>query len=164
MLCSEARERSKEVGITGERGWCSDRSDEPHASLRSRAYWFQDDREQIMQRRSDGVKNVQTKWMSITGLGVSWVQLRALDGVPNPQIRRRNGCQGRVNQRGPTTLPRAKTWVLAALVWSSTMMSLAVRKPLTSTYTQTSANVGGNRYHWKSVEPGQVKQRCRGGK
>jgi hypothetical protein len=132
MLCSNALEGSNEVGITVERGWCSDRMELPHASRRSREYWLQVDREQIMRWRSNGSKNVQTKCIIITGLGVSWVQLRALDVVPNPQILRRNGCHGFVNQRGPTVLPRAKTRVLTASVWSSTKMSWVERKPLTS--------------------------------
>jgi hypothetical protein len=123
MLCSNALEGSNKVGITVERGWCSNCMELPHASRWSREYWLQVDREQIMRWRSNGSKNVQTKWIIITGWGVSWVQLRALDMVPNPQILRRNGCQGRVDQRGPTVLPRAKTKVLTALVWSSTRMS-----------------------------------------
>jgi hypothetical protein len=74
MLCSNALEGSNEVGITVERGWCSDRMELPHASRRSREYWLQVDREQIMHWRSSGSKNVQTKCIIITGLGVSWVQ------------------------------------------------------------------------------------------
>jgi hypothetical protein len=47
--------------------------------------------------------------MNMTGLGVSWVQLRAFEMVPNPQTRRRIGCQSRACQpKRPNGAARGK--------------------------------------------------------